>query len=63
MIHKDLQYDKKQISSKGKYINLQSVIRKIFGLIKHSGHRGPIFFLHLPSLKTNQGLREIKCAN
>ena len=31
MIHKDLQYDKKQISSKGKYINWQFMIRKIFG--------------------------------
>ena len=29
------QYNKKQISSKGKYINLQSMIRKIFGPIKH----------------------------
>ena len=59
MIHKGLQYDKKQISSKGKHINLKSMIRKIFGPIKHSGHRGAIFSLYLPSHKNkprfNQG--------
>ena len=64
MIHKGLQYDKKkQISSKGKYINLQSMIRKIFGPIKRSGHRGPILFYICPHIKTSQGLTEIKCAN
>ena len=51
MIHKGLQYDKNQISSKGKYINLQSMIRKIFGPIKHSGHMGLILFSYLPSHK------------
>ena len=49
MIYKGLQYDKKQISSKSKYNNLQSMMRKIFGPIKHSGLRGPILFLNLPS--------------
>ena len=51
MIHKGLQYDKKQISSQGKYINLQSMKRKTFDPIKHSGHRGPILYLYLPSHK------------
>ena len=60
MIHKSLQYDKKQISSKGKYINLQSMIRKIFGPIKHSGHGGPILFLHLPSDKNKPRFNQDK---
>ena len=51
MIHKGLEYDKKQISSEGKYINLKSMIRKIFGPIKHSGHKGPILSLYLLSHK------------
>ena len=43
MIHKGLLFDK-NISSKDKYTNLQSMITKIFGPIKHSGHRGPVLF-------------------
>ena len=61
MIHKGLQYDKKQISSKRKNINVQSMIRKIFGAIKHSGHRGPIFFfLYLPSDINNSRFKQDK---
>ena len=44
MIHKGLLYDNKQISSKDKYTNLQSMITKIFGPINHAGQRGPILF-------------------
>ena len=44
MIHKGLLYDKNQTSSKDKYTNLQSIITKIFGPIKHSGLRGPVLF-------------------
>ena len=39
-----MSYDKKQLSSKGKYTNLQTMITKIFDLIKNSGQRGPVLF-------------------
>ena len=43
-MHKGLLFDKKQISCKDKYNNLQSMITQIFGPIKHSRQRGPVFF-------------------
>ena len=49
MIHKAKACNmmKKQIYSQGKYINLQSMIRKIFGPIKHSHQSGLILSLYL----------------